>query len=167
VLRIATRRLALVPLRVEDADELVTVLADESLHEFVGGRPDTLEELRDRYSRFVAGSSSADETWLNWIVRRAADGQPLGIVQATLSIHAGQRRAHVAWVTGTDWQGQGFASEAAQALVSWLRDIGIETVIAHIHPDHRASQIVAERVGLVPTGERVDGEQVWRSVESA
>jgi len=32
---VATRRLVLRPLRVEDADEMVTVLADPALHEFM------------------------------------------------------------------------------------------------------------------------------------
>jgi RimJ/RimL family protein N-acetyltransferase len=167
VLRIATRRLTLVPLRVEDADELVTVLADERLHEFVGGRPDTLAELRDRYARFIAGPSSPDETWLNWVVRRTADEQALGTVQATLLTGDDCQRALVAWVIGTEWQGQGYASEAAQALMSWLRENGTETVIAHIHPDHRASQLVAQRAGLVPTDDRLDGEQIWRTPETA
>ena len=34
---ISTERLDLVPLTVEDADEMVTVLADEGLYEFTGG----------------------------------------------------------------------------------------------------------------------------------
>ena len=33
---------------------------------------------------------------------------------------------------------------------------------ANIHPDHGASAQVAQRAGLVPTGEEVEGEQVWR-----
>ena len=34
---------------VADADEMVAVLADPALHEFTGGQPATLDELRDRY----------------------------------------------------------------------------------------------------------------------
>jgi RimJ/RimL family protein N-acetyltransferase len=39
----------------------------------------------------------------------------------------------------------------------------VDEVIAHIHPDHRASAIVATRAGLKPTADEVDGEQVWRA----
>jgi RimJ/RimL family protein N-acetyltransferase len=158
---ITTERLRLVPLEVDDADELVTMLGDERLHEFIGGRPDTLTELRDRYSRLVAGSGDPDEVWLNWTVRRLADSQPVGTVQATVSNHG--RTAYVAWVIGADWQHQGFASEAARALVGWLRKNGAHEIRANVHPDHRASEAVAAQAGLEPTDQEVDGERVWRA----
>jgi hypothetical protein len=79
-----TERLVLRPLRPEDADNMVDVLADERLHEFIGGRPANLDDLRDRYRRLAAGSSEANEVWLNWIASRRSDAQPVGTVQATL-----------------------------------------------------------------------------------
>jgi RimJ/RimL family protein N-acetyltransferase len=139
------------------------VLGDEQLHEFIGGQPATIAGLRDRYARLVAGSSDPDEVWLNWIVRRRSDAQPIGTVQATLTTRNGQSTATVAWVIGVDWQNQGFASEAAQALIEWLWQHGADEVIACIHPDHQASAMVAGRAGLQATTERREGEQVWRA----
>jgi RimJ/RimL family protein N-acetyltransferase len=159
---ITTDRLSLEPLRAEDAAEMAVVLDDERLHEFTGGRPASADELRAHYERLVAGPARAGEVWLNWIVRRRADAQPVGTVQATLTERDGRRRASVAWVIGTEWQRQGFASEAARALVEWLRDEGAHEIVAHIHPDHRASAGVAAHAGLEPTDEQIDGEQVWR-----
>jgi RimJ/RimL family protein N-acetyltransferase len=160
---ITTERLSLVPQRPEDADEMVAVLQDQRLHEFIGGHPAALDELRSRYARLAAGSSNPDEVWLNWIVRRNSDSQPVGTVQATLTNDQETWTAHVAWVIGTAWQKQGYASEAARALVDWLHERGIDHVIAHIHPDHGASAIVATRAGLMLTEEEVEGEQVWRA----
>src|SRR6059058_1563399 len=95
-------------LRIADADEMVAVLADPALHEFTGGRPATLNELRDRYGSWVNGSGSAAELWLNWIVRRRVDGAAVGTVQATvMQLDAGVT-AMVAWTIGTAWQGQGY-----------------------------------------------------------
>jgi RimJ/RimL family protein N-acetyltransferase len=37
----------------------------------------------------------------------------------------------------------------------------VPVVNACIHPDHVASQTVAERIGLRPTDRRYDGEVVW------
>jgi RimJ/RimL family protein N-acetyltransferase len=150
-----------VPLRVEDADELAAVLDDERLYEFIGGGPDTRAALRDRYVRLAAGSADPDELWLNWIVRRRADAQAVGTVQATLTTRAGRRTAHVAWIIGVEWQGQGFASEASRALVDWLHDGRADQVFAHVHPDHHASAAVAARAGLQPTDDLVEGERVW------
>ena len=84
---IVTERLLLVPLRPEDADEMVDVLAD----------PPRLEEV-----------------WRNWIVRRRADSRPVGTVQATLIGHHEGWTAQVAWIMGLPWQHQGYASEAAR-----------------------------------------------------
>jgi RimJ/RimL family protein N-acetyltransferase len=63
---------------------------------------------------------------------------------------------------GGPWQGQGYAAEAAVALVDWLVDSGVESVVAHVHPDHHASSAVAARAGLRKSSEVCDGEVVWR-----
>ena len=164
---IMTERLVLRPLRPEDADNMVDVLADERLHEFIGGRPANLDDLRDRYRRLAAGTSEANEEWLNWIASRRSDAQPVGTVQATLTNDQGRWTAQVAWVIGVAFQRQGFGSEAARALVEWLQRRGAATVVANIHPDHRASAVVAIRAGLLPTPEEVDGEQVWRAMATS
>jgi RimJ/RimL family protein N-acetyltransferase len=109
---IGTERLRLVPLTPGDADEMVEVLGDPRLHEFIGGHPATLAELRDRYAGLAAGPPpDRGEQWGNWIVRRRADQRAVGTVQATVT--AGGAAAEVAWVVGVPWQGQGIASEAA------------------------------------------------------
>jgi RimJ/RimL family protein N-acetyltransferase len=160
---LTTERLVLTPLRQADAADMAAVLGDPELHAFIGGRPATQAELHDRYGRLVAGSPDPDETWLNWIVRRRTGHSPIGTVQATVMRGSDGWTANVAWVVGLPWQGQGFASEAARALVAWLRSEGVTLISASIHPDHHASASVAARAGLTPTDEEVDGERVWRS----
>jgi RimJ/RimL family protein N-acetyltransferase len=159
---IGTGRLLLTPLDPGDADGLVAVLADPELHRFVGGRPATLQELRTRYTALQDGSGRPDEVWRNWVVRRRADARPVGTVQATIGRRHGGWTAEIAWVVGVPWQGQGYASEAARALVGWLGRRDVHEIVAHIHPDHLASAKVASRAGLRPTRDEVDGERVWR-----
>ncbi|MER5322713.1 GNAT family N-acetyltransferase [Streptosporangium roseum] len=155
-----TPRLTLEPLAVEHAAEMAEALSDPALHTFIGGSPATAEQLRDRYTRMLAGPPpGGDDAWLNWVIRLEGPGHLVGYVQATVA--AGQ--ASVAWVVGTPWQGRGIAGEAALALLSWLREHGVTDVVATIHPDHTASSALARRLGLVPTDARVDGEVVWRS----
>ncbi len=153
-----TPRLDLIPLRPEDAPEMAAVLADPALHAFTGGTPDTPDALRARYERQAAGSPDPAVTWCNWITRLRADGRATGFVQATVT----PTGTEIAWVVGTPWQGRGLATEAARALVAWLRQRGERTVTAHIHPGHGASAAVARAAGLTPTDERQDGEVRWR-----
>ena len=160
--KIVTDRLLLTPLLVDDADEMVEVLADPSLHEFTGGEPAMLDKLRDRYRSFVRGSGRDTELWLNWIVRRRDDETAIGTMQATVMNPDDEPAASVAWTIGVDWQGHGYATEATIALVQWLEEHDVDSILAHIHPDHAASAIVATRAGLWPTADVVDGEIVWR-----
>lgn len=150
--------LRLDPLRVSDAVEMTAVLADPALYTVIGGHPPTLAELTDQYERQTVGrSADGTEEWLNWVVR--VDGRATGYVQAT--VHGGAR-AVTAWVIGTPWQRRGIATAAVRAMLAELAGRGVGRVEAYIEPGHRPSELVAERAGLVPTGQLdPDGEQRW------
>ena len=158
---VPARRLTLVPLAGEHADEMAVVLADPELYTFTGGAPPTRQELRARYERWIAGSPDPAVCWCNWVIQLRSPRCLAGTVQATIST-ADDPVAEVAWVVGKPWQGQGIATEAARALIAWLRQQSVKTVIAHIHPDHHASAAVAAAVGLTPTDQLQDGEVRWR-----
>ena len=163
---LVTARLRLVPLRIEDAAEMVHVLGDPELYAFTGGGPPSVDDLRDRYRYQVVGwSPDGREAWHNWIVRTQDLDEAVGFVQATIT--DGGRVADIAWVIGVPWQGNGFATEAARAIVAWLEVRGAATVTAHVHPDHVASERVAARAGLAVTDAVEDGERVWRRDVSA
>ncbi|MFE2969396.1 GNAT family N-acetyltransferase [Streptomyces sp. NPDC059340] len=153
-----TDRLDLLPLRVEHAGEMAEGLSDPALHTFIGGTPATPEALRSRYERLVAGSPDPAVLWCNWVLRLREEGCLVGTVQATVTGEV----AEIAWVVGTPWQGRGFAGEAARELVGRLgEEPGVRTVVAHVHPDHRASAAVAAAAGLGPTDRYQDGEVRW------
>ncbi|MFJ1606660.1 GNAT family N-acetyltransferase [Streptomyces sp. NPDC088253] len=153
-----TARLDLLPLRVEHAGKMAEVLSDPALHTFIGGTPATPEALRSRYERLVAGSPDPAVLWCNWVLRLREEGCLVGTVQATVTGEV----AEIAWVVGTPWQGRGFAGEAARGLVGRLGEgPGVRTVVAHVHPDHRASAAVAATAGLSPTDRYQDGEVRW------
>jgi RimJ/RimL family protein N-acetyltransferase len=155
---LTTDRLALPRLRVSDAREMQTVLADPGLYRFTGGSPPSLEQLEQRYRGQIAGPHTPDVSWHNWIVRSRAEGSAVGFVQATVT----RDTADVAWLIGVTWQRQRIAVEAASAVCDWLSTQGVRRLTAHIHPDHVASAKVARRLGMVATGDLdTDGEQIW------
>lgn len=147
------------PLLVAHAEEMASALADPELHTFIGGAPADPESLRARYERLVAGSGDPAEAWCNWVIELRDGSCLVGTVQATVTGAV----AELAWVVGTPWQGCGIATEATRALVAWLAQHAVPTVIAHIHPDHRASAAVAAAAGLHPTDVWHDGELRWAS----
>ncbi|KOX11651.1 GCN5 family acetyltransferase [Streptomyces sp. NRRL B-3648] len=152
----------MLPLQVEHADEMAAVLSDPDLHTFIGGTPDTAEDLRVRYERLVAGSPRPGEFWCNWVIQLRDAACLTGYVQATVTADDRGAAAEIAWVVGTRWQRRGIATEATHGLVAWLRKYPVHTVIAHIHPDHKASAAVATAAGLAPTNQWHDGEIRWQ-----
>jgi RimJ/RimL family protein N-acetyltransferase len=162
---LTTARLDLVPLTATDAEDLFPVFDDPALGRWTGDSPPAdVEALRRRFAAWRAGpSQDSPERWLNWAMRRRADGRAVGHLQTTV---VGDT-ASVAWVVGTAFQGQGFATEAARAVVAWLRETGIVAIEASIHPGNVASQVVASRAGLHPTDRIDDGEVVWSAAAGA
>jgi RimJ/RimL family protein N-acetyltransferase len=161
---IESGRLILEPLRVSHADEMAPALDDAGLHTFIGGRPATAPELRDRYAAQALGQSpDGRQGWLNWILRVRRTGEPVGTVQATLTRDPDRAAvvAELAWVVAVDHQRRGYAREAAAAMAGWLREHGVDTLIAHVNPAHRASIAVATGLGMHATGVTVDGETRW------
>src|SRR5262245_9844409 len=132
---ISTERLDLLPLRVEHAQEMATVLSDPVLHTFIGGSPDSPEALRSRYQRLVDGSPQPVVTCFNWVIQLRGEACLVGTLQATIGPNGSGVVAEIAWVVGTPWQGRGIATEATQGLVAWLSRQQVQAIIAHIHPD--------------------------------
>jgi RimJ/RimL family protein N-acetyltransferase len=138
-------------------------------------------------------SSDGHETWLNWVVTDPAgeplgylqatitgaadDAVTHAPDDAAISAHEDTvtappdgtgtdtrtPQAELAWVIAASHQGHGYATEAAAAVTAWLREQGVTHLVAHIHPDHRASQAVARHLQLHPTEIVVDGEIRWES----
>ncbi|MBA3293968.1 MAG: GNAT family N-acetyltransferase [Geodermatophilaceae bacterium] len=163
---IASKRVLLEPLAAEHAAEMMTVLADPSLYEFIGGRPPTLEQLQRRYAAQMIGHSEDDaQWWLNWIVALPEHPRLIGYVQATVEHRPDALEANVAWVISPHFQGRGLASEAASAMTRWLTAAGVDRYVAYIHPNHAASAAVARRQGLCPTDVIEDNEVRWQSLD--
>jgi len=153
-------RVYLTPLAVADAEEMTGVLSGDELYTFIGGHPPAPGELRVAYARqVVSHAPGRRQEWRNWIIRLDGEGTAAGYVQATI-VDEG-KRAEIAWVVGLKWQGQGYATAAARALVDWLASRGVTVIQAHIHPGHAASAAVARHAGLLPTDQYDDGEQLW------
>lgn len=137
-----------------------SVLADPTLYEFIGGEPPSVSELERRYTVQTRGrSADGSEEWVNLVVVLGPRREPIGYVQGTIPRQG--EPTEIAWVVGRAWQGKGYATRAAQLLVEYLEDRGVRDLVAHIHPGHTASQVIARKLGLHPTETMVDGESRW------
>lgn len=112
--------------------------------------------------------------WIEWNQRNYAEhGYGLWVIETyggdfvgdcglTWQEVNGVKKLEVGYHVASRWQGQGMASEAAAACRDFAREqVEAEELIAIIHPDNRASERVAEKIGMhrVEDDDRADGSR--------
>jgi len=84
-----------------------------------------------------------------WVVELRATGEFVGDCGLTPQRVEGVTEIEVGYHVRADLQRRGYASEAAAACRDLARDaLGVDRLIAIIHPDNVPSQRVAEKIGL-------------------
>jgi RimJ/RimL family protein N-acetyltransferase len=97
---------------------------------------------------------AADERWV-WAIVAPAGEPPVPTVVGDIGFHGPVRGAssvEIGYVIFPSARGQGYAAEAAAALIEWaFAQTGVERVTAKISPANQASLRVAARLGLRET----------------
>lgn len=118
--------------------------SDPEVTRYVGWpRHRSLEDTRE----FLAFS---DDQWRRWpcgplAVLRRSDGLLIG--SSGLAFESAHS-ASTGYVLRRDCWGRGYATEALRAVLETAPDLGLRTVYALCHPDHRASRHVLEKAGF-------------------
>jgi len=158
--RLRTERLVLRRWLPADAEPFAALNADPEVTRFVGG-PMTREASDAMIARFEA--CFAERGYGRWAVEEG--GALVGFVGLGPhpfvgdAIEVGWRLARHAW-------GRGIATEAARAVVGKaLGEIGLDRVVAVVHPDNAASLGVCRKLGMTLAEER-DGLAVYELTTS-
>lgn len=145
---IITKRLILRSPRIDD---LAAFLAYRNHPENVRFQPvEPMTEIDA--AAFLAGQAtidtSAGQCWMMCAIERRTDGRMVGEVGVYLS-PAIERTGNIGWAIHSDYQGQGFASEAARALLDHLFvERNLHRVTANGDPRNVASTRVMKRLGM-------------------
>ncbi|MGL4235333.1 GNAT family N-acetyltransferase [Tabrizicola sp.] len=97
-------------------------------------------------------------------VLRRDTGEAVGLV----GLNAGPLypETELGWQLSEGHEGQGYATEAARALLDWaFANLPVQSIVSYTGPDNLASQAVAKRLGAVidPAAPVQDeGDIVWR-----
>lgn len=138
-----TPRLRLDALQPADAGVLYAYRADPAVARYQGWVPATLADA----ARFIDELPGALEPgrWFQRAIRHR-DGRLIGDLGVCLD---GQRQATFGISLSPAEQGQGFAQEAAQALLGWLfGPMDVHRVHASVDPRNAASMALLQRLGL-------------------
>jgi RimJ/RimL family protein N-acetyltransferase len=138
-----TERLRLRRWRGDDEAEIAAITADPEVSRYLG--PST-GPFVERFERHWRGHGFG-----LWAVQRRDGVGCIGFVGIARPswLPAVAHRIEVGWrLSHAEW-GHGFATEAALAARDHAAErLGIENLIAIIHPDNRRSQRVAEKLGM-------------------
>jgi len=157
-------RFVLEPLGGGHAQAFFGPMQDERLYQWISlERPASVEALRQQWQR-IENRLSPDGrfAWPTWAVRRRADGEYLGRVDAEVSPQGEATFGY--YIFAAHW-GQGIASEAVRASSDALIARGVHRLVATVTAGHIASVRVLlkagfERSRLLPRNELIHGEWV-------
>jgi ribosomal-protein-alanine N-acetyltransferase len=145
-----TERMRLTPLVADDISQIFPLMADAEVMAFwdMGEIDDP-----DLIGNIVAGQveEMAAGRAIYWTLRAIADDRFLGVCDLS-EIDRRHRRAEVGFMLGREAWGQGFASEAVQAVLSYAAAQGFRRLLARTHLGNRRSDSLLEKLGFVEEG---------------
>jgi RimJ/RimL family protein N-acetyltransferase len=164
---IATKNLALIP---HVPAHLLTLMENEAAYEKLSGRrvaEGVREFLLSASPDFFSQLQTATEPdpWkIGSAIVHRIDDLVIGMCGFTAPPDSGGV-VEIGYGIAPSFQGRGYASEAAQALLGFAsRDPRVRTVRAHTLAQNNASTRVLEKSGFKKAGEMIDAENnlVWR-----
>ena len=142
---IRSERLFLRPAWPEDWEELLAVIADEAIVRNLARAPWPYgpDHARDFAAR------PQDKRLPNFFVSTASNGELIGSVGLGRDDDGGTELGY--WIARPHW-GNGYAPEAARAVLRLARTLGHRRIVAGHFIDNPASGRVLAKVGFRPTG---------------
>jgi RimJ/RimL family protein N-acetyltransferase len=152
-MHLETERLLIRPWRHEDADRLLDVLSRLEVVKWLGdGEPQLMKDLDEAHARIDRYTERDAPPLGMWAVERRSDGLVLGTVLLLTLPNAEHGEVEIGWHLHPDAWGQGYASEAAGAVLAHGFTAGLPEIIAVSHTDNDASKAVMGRIGMTDRG---------------
>ncbi len=133
-----------------DIEPFLTIFSGEGvLRYFPNPNPPT----RERIERFILHQIAHWQQfgYGHWAVEQTAGEILIGWAGLQYLPETGE--TEVAYMLGRPYWGQGYGTEAARrALEYGFETLGLEQIIALVHPDNQASNHLIEKLGLLFTG---------------
>lgn len=163
-----TERLFLRPFRPADtADCLRNWAADPAIYQYISGQPQTAQEVTEWLSS-AEEAYACLETYY-WAIEDKVSRAVIGEIYVD-DFSSRNRWCELDWKIGSSFQGKGFASEAAQAVIRYLTEEhpGFHRVQAKCCVKNFASERVMQKLGMVREGILrgyfLDHENHWQDV---
>lgn len=147
---VQTERLVLRGHRLDDLPACLALWSAPEVTRFIGGRPNSEEEVWARLLRYVGHWRLMGFGF--WLIEERSSGSVIGEAgladfKRDLELSFGST-PEMGWVLAPSAHGMGYATEAVRAVLAWAgTHLASPRTGCMIHPDNAASIRVAERCG--------------------
>jgi len=144
-LPIETERLTLRRFTLEDARDLLALVADTSFSKAVPEMEPTAPGIRRYIERQLAYQAFEEERVFDLAIERRTDCQVIGL----LTLVRRDQTGAIGWALGADFRQRGFAAEAAAALLDYgFASLCLRRIEAETSVDNEPSWRLMERLGM-------------------
>ena len=156
---IVTERLLLRPYERRDVDDLLDIQSRPEVMRYLYDEVRTREEVEELIEKRTTQTSlQVDDDGLVLAAERQEDGRVIGDVSLTLR-SAFHRQGEIGFVFHPDAQGQGYAREAAAALLHVaFAELGLHRVYGRLDLRNEASAGLLRRLGMRQEAHLVENE---------
>lgn len=150
-----TARLSFRRWRESDAPLLLDMYSRREVYRFLGSVPRPVHDLDEALSRVESRNERTRGLDGIWAIVRRDDDCVIGtVLLVPLARTDGEPSDvyEIGWHLHPDFWGQGYATEAAAAVVSRARSGGLLEVRAVVYADNAASHAVCRRLGMTQLG---------------
>jgi RimJ/RimL family protein N-acetyltransferase len=146
-LPIVTKRLILRRYTYGDIPDVLELASCPSFAGLISENTQVTEEVvREYIDRQISYQPFEKDKVFELAVERKEDGRVIGLLGMIRRDHL---QAEVGWGLGVEYRGQGYATEAASALIDYgFGSLGLHRIYADTSSDNMASWRVMERLGM-------------------
>ena len=157
---LSTPRLILRALRISDLDDLYEYASDPEIDHYVPWEHyKNIEEARENLNEFL--EEYQKDGLGAWGIEHRVDKKLIGIINTSIP-HRINRRVEVGYTIARAYWGQGYATEAVQAVIKFgFEKMDLVRMEAVVLRDNIASARVLEKAGMKFEG-LLHSYQIWR-----
>lgn len=133
---------------MSDLEALWELYCDPEVTRYIPDAPKTREEAKEELEWFMHGHPRRPELGL-WATILKENGKFIGRSGLLPLVIDGQEEVEVAYTIAREYWGRGLGTEVAEAILRYgFERLHLPRLICLIEPEHRASQRVAEKIGM-------------------
>jgi RimJ/RimL family protein N-acetyltransferase len=153
-LEINTKRLILRDYSETDIDDIHEYGSDPEVVKHMPFGPNTHEDSQNYLNEVIVKQKEEPRIDYAIAVELKSEDKLIGGCRVN---KVSEREAHLGYILNQNYWGNGYATEAAKAMVEYaFTELGVHRVYADCHPENTASIRVLEKVGMVLEGRRRD-----------